>query len=83
MGPPDTLAMPIECDDRDAASAPTSPNFTSVTYVGGPYADRSEVAYEGVLPAAVYVAAERGLYRKSVRCADDGALRYVWVGEEV
>jgi hypothetical protein len=66
----------------DAASEGTSTNAAVITYVGGPYADRREFIQEGVRPAAVFVPAQHGLYRQSVRCADDGALRYVWENHE-
>jgi hypothetical protein len=74
--------MPIEIDYLEGASASTPPNLTVITYVGGPRTDRREVVREGVPPAAVYIPAERGMYRQSVRCADDGTLRYVWVSDE-
>ena len=46
-----------------------------IEYVGGPRGgqrDRIE-AWPAELPA------EGGAYRRSVACADDGALRYVWI----
>lgn len=45
-----------------------------VEYVGGP---RNGMAEErSVLPASI--PAPGGRYVRSVRCADDGAMRYVW-----
>jgi hypothetical protein len=79
----DTAAMPIEIDYLEGAAAASTPSLTVITYVGGPRTDRREVVREGVPPAAVYIPAERGMYRQSVRCADDEALRYVWVSDEI
>ncbi len=49
-----------------------------VEYVGGPLADRREALREP--RAEIPVPDGSGVYRRSVRCADDGALRYVWQG---
>jgi hypothetical protein len=54
---------------------------TIVRYVGGPNDGQSEVVYGREPPAARIIGAEHGLYRRSVRCVDDGILRYVWVAE--
>jgi len=56
-------------DDADGATAPAS-----VVFVGGPAdGERREVSDPpGAMPA------EGGTYRRSVRCADDGALRFVF-----
>ncbi|MGH2466568.1 MAG: hypothetical protein ACRDGL_02400 [Candidatus Limnocylindrales bacterium] len=47
----------------------------SVTYVGGPRAGVAE--RRAAAPATI--ALPGGRYERSVACADDGALRYVWV----
>lgn len=47
---------------------------TRVEYVGG--TRDGQVEDRGELPEAI--AAEGGVYRRSVRCAEDGAMRYVW-----
>ncbi len=53
-----------------------SPDASStVEFVGGPWnGERQQLA---VRPESI--AATGGIYRQSVTCADDGALRYVWV----
>lgn len=65
-----TLHRPV--DDDEARSV--IPIASRVEYVGGPrngqLEDRSD------LPAVM--AGEGGSYRRSVRCAEDGAMRYVW-----
>lgn len=61
---------------RGGEAAPAQP--IGVTYVDGPYAARRELLHEPTPPPVLMVRGERGLYRRSVRCADDGALRYVW-----
>ncbi len=45
-----------------------------VEFVGGPPDGERELLSDA--PAVIH--AERGTYRRSVRCADDGALRYVF-----
>jgi hypothetical protein len=47
-----------------------------VEYVGGPRSGSSELrsSLPEVIPAA------DGRYVRSLRCADDGAMRYVWHG---
>jgi len=56
-------------EDADLATV-----LASVVFVGGPAdGDRREVSN----PPAV-IPAEGGTYRRSVRCADDGALRFVF-----
>jgi hypothetical protein len=45
-----------------------------VEYVGGPRDGLSEDRHD--LPDVIANAA--GQYRRSVRCAEDGAMRYVW-----
>lgn len=47
----------------------------TLEYVGGPRRGRREQI--AGLPAAA-IALAGGEYRRSIRCADDGALRYVW-----
>jgi hypothetical protein len=59
----------------------TSADLVVIEYVGGPYADRREVIRDEV-PPSILIPADSGVYRQSVRCADDGALRYVWVNSE-
>jgi hypothetical protein len=57
-------------------SAPNVSDLTAeVEFVGGPRGGERE---EGQLLPPVVTEAEGGEYRRSVRCADDGALRYVW-----
>jgi hypothetical protein len=58
----------------DFLDAP-QPDSPLVEYVGGPRAgERDELPKR---PAVIPMAA--GEYRRSMQCADDGALRYVWV----
>ena len=47
----------------------------TLEYVGGPRRGRREPI--AGLPAAA-ITLPGGEYRRSIRCADDGALRYVW-----
>ena len=47
-----------------------------VEYVGGPFTGRREVLAGA--PEEIPVPGTERAYRRSVRCADDGALRYVW-----
>ncbi len=54
------------------------PESTTVEYVGGPRDGQRETLDEQ--PAAIAVA--EGTYVRSVRCADDEALRYVWAPSE-
>jgi hypothetical protein len=49
-----------------------------VEYVNGPWSGTTEE--RSILPAMI--AAPDGRYVRSVRCADDGAMRYVWRGSE-
>lgn len=63
---------PVEDDEALPAIAIAS----RVEYVGGPRDRQLEDRRD--LPATI--AAERGSYVRSVRCADDGAMRYVWQG---
>lgn len=63
-----TIAFGTDVVDRAAAKA------TVVEYVGGPRdGDR-----EPLLDTRAVFPSEGGTYRRSVRCADDGALRYVF-----
>ena len=45
-----------------------------IEFVGGPRDGQSEDRTD--TPDALEIA--QGLYRRSVRCAEDGAMRYVW-----
>lgn len=49
-----------------------------VEYVGGPRSGTTEE--RSALPETI--PAQDGRYVRSVRCADDGAMRYVWQGSE-
>lgn len=49
-----------------------------VEYVGGPRSGATEE--RSGLPETI--PASDGRYVRSVRCADDGAMRYVWQGSE-
>jgi hypothetical protein len=60
-------------------SAPEPPRIDEVEFIDGPWAGEHEVRSD--LPATI--AAPGGTYRQSVRCADDGAMRYVWQGPEL
>lgn len=46
----------------------------SIEYVGGPRNGETEERFD--LP--IELATPDGIYSRSVRCADDGAMRYVW-----
>ena len=59
---------------EDGEALPAIAIASRVEYVGGPR-DRL-LEDRGDLPAAI--AAKRGVYVRSVCCADDGAMRYVW-----
>ncbi len=50
-----------------------------VQFVGGPRDGERELL--GDTPAVIHT--ERGTYRRSVRCADDGALRYVFDDDSI
>jgi hypothetical protein len=50
-----------------------------VEYVGGPRDGHSEDLAQ--LPDVI--AGGDGRYRRSVRCAEDGAMRYVWIAPDV
>jgi hypothetical protein len=56
--------------------APTPQPIDEVEFVHGPWAGRHEARSD--LPGTI--AAPAGTYQRSVRCADDGAMRYVWQG---
>ena len=60
----------------DDEALPAIAIASRVEYVGGPR-DR-QLDDQGELPATI--AAEHGRYVRSVRCAEDGAMRYVWQG---
>ena len=65
------LSQPILFVDEAADARPAA---SSIEYVGGPLArQRAEI---DAVPEALVV--PEGRYIRSVRCADDGALRYVW-----
>ena len=53
---------------------PDQPSVDTIEFVGGPWAGEREPdrGQTEVIPAS------GGTYHPSVRCADDGALRYVW-----
>lgn len=61
---------PVEDDE----ALPAIEVASLVEYVGGPRDRQLEDRRD--LPATI--TAERGRYVRSVRCADDGAMRYVW-----
>jgi hypothetical protein len=46
----------------------------SIEYVGGPRNGETEKRFD--LPTEI--ATPDGIYSRSVRCIDDGAMRYVW-----
>ena len=46
----------------------------SIDYVGGPRDGETEKRFD--LP--IELPTPDGIYSRSVRCADDGAMRYVW-----
>jgi hypothetical protein len=48
--------------------------ITTIAFVGGPLHGRTEPG-DG---SAVVIPVPPGHYRRSARCTDDGALRYVW-----
>jgi hypothetical protein len=50
------------------------PESSTVEFVGGPRAGERDVLDERPLE----INFESGSYRRSVQCADDGALRYIW-----
>jgi hypothetical protein len=59
---------------RDADSLPVIAIPNRVEFVNGPRNGLSEDRAE--LPVSIVL--DGGLYRRSVRCAEDGAMRYVW-----
>ena len=61
-------------DERGHAGHPVA----SVAYVGGPYDGLRREQPD--LPDSID--ANGGTYRRSVRCADDGVLRYVFAPED-
>lgn len=69
-------AQPIDYG-RDQGHRLTSASV--VQFVGGPRDGERE--QRRVAPALIN--SERGWYRRSVRCADDGALRYVFEEDPV
>lgn len=56
-------------------AGPEADESDEVEFVGGPRNGRREPRMDR--PAALPDA--DGVYRRGVRCADDGALRYIWV----
>jgi hypothetical protein len=52
----------------------STPTTDTVEFVGGPRAGERVTLADG--PASIEM--ETGIYVRSVRCADDGASRYVW-----
>ena len=59
-----------EEDERPSGGAGT------IEFVGGPRSGERIATDE----SPDRIEADDGWYRRSVRCADDGALRYVWEG---
>ena len=57
-------------------AAATADGATVIEYVGGPFAGARESIDQP--PLEIRPSAAAGAYRRSARCADDGALRYVW-----
>jgi hypothetical protein len=55
-------------------SLPAITFASRVEYVDGPRAGQAEDRTD--MPDAI--AADPGTYRRSVRCAEDGAMRYIW-----
>jgi hypothetical protein len=70
------MHRPIE----DGEPLPAIAISSRVEFVGGPRAGQQEDRSD--LPETI--ALGEGTYRRSVRCAEDGAMRYVWQtsGEE-
>jgi hypothetical protein len=64
----------IDYPPGDALPAQDGP--TEVEFVDGPRAGQRELLRD--LPPVIEAAG--GRYRRSVRCVDDGALRYVFAG---
>jgi hypothetical protein len=60
--------------DRASVARP----LDQIEYVNGPWAGRQEEQID--LPATI--PGPGGSYVRSVRCADDGAMRYVWQTSE-
>ena len=58
-----------------AGSEPRPDASGDVEFVGGPRSGERDHLEE----QADTIPADGGMYRRSVSCADDGALRYVWV----
>lgn len=54
---------------------PTRRDGDRIEYVNGPRSGEREAMIER--PPSI--AADGGSYRRSVACADDGAVRYIWV----
>ena len=65
---------PVANDERLSPIALAS----RVEYVGGPLDGQSQDRVE--LPE--WITSADGRYRRSVRCAEDGAMRYVWIVPE-
>lgn len=53
--------------------------IATLEFVGGPWAGRREPRVDP--PASITIGL--GIYRRSVRCADDGALRYVFEDDPI
>lgn len=75
QGASDWAASAAAVQRLEAADAdPTATDLTEVEYVGGPRDAEHETLTE--TPPVLRGVADQN--RRSVRCADDGALRYVW-----
>ena len=61
----------------EADSLPPTRYLNRVEFVGGPRDGQS--ADLETLPESIEIGS--GHYRRSVRCAEDGAMRYVWVDD--
>ena len=65
----------------DPDSAAPAPVPSVIEYVGGPRDREREGLYGREAPAVIIIASaggRPGSYQRSVRCADDHVLRYVW-----
>ncbi len=73
--------MTIEFEAADEAEAGVVPSPTVIEYVGGPRDGEREVHYGHEPPSVMIIQSPAGSarsYRRSVRCADDKILRYIW-----
>jgi len=77
------ISMPPWPGDAEATQVegpwvPTAPETTTVEFVGGPREGERSTLDDRLAEIAM----PDGAYVRSVRCADDGALRYVWSPRE-